>query len=80
MSWTLGDEHLAPCENYNNNSNSEDDMDVQRAKKCKLWSEGDQQQMPPPAQPARKHPADPCPQLQPFFHQVPRRLQFRSFL
>lgn len=46
-------------------------MDVQRAKKCKLWS-GDEelpyQEKPKPIQPPL--PADPCPTLEPFFHQV----------
>ena len=36
-------------------------MDVQRAKKCKLWSEGDQQ---------LQSTTGPCPLLQPFCHQV----------
>lgn len=44
-------------------------MEVQRAKKCKLWSEEDGQpqekQKPPPPLPA-----DPCPILMPFCHQV----------
>ena len=49
-------------------------MDVQRAKKCKLWSEEDHQQQqqqekqkPAPPPPL---PADPCPILMPFCHQV----------
>lgn len=56
----------------------DDGMDVQRAKKCKLWPDTEHQNprdMAPPAPSApsaaqRKQHADPCPALQPFFHQV----------
>lgn len=46
-------------------------MEVQRAKKCKLWSEDDQQsRQEPKEKPPPPLPADPCPVLMPFFHQV----------
>ena len=50
-----------PPLSQNKISSSRSQMDVQRAKKCKLWSEGDQQ---------LQSTTDPCPLLQPFCHQV----------
>ena len=60
------------------NSSSQSRMQVQRAKKCKLWSEGgqnqaDQQQQQQQQQ--QQSSTDPCPLLQPFCHQVISSIQ-----
>ena len=81
MVWWTADEEPVNSATINRHhyedSRIDNTMDVQRAKKCKLWSEGDQQpqqkqQKPVPIQQQQQPPlpADPCPLLQPFCHQV----------